>query len=147
VEWYHYNVASLYCDFLLDCRHEIDIAGIQLIHLPIWHATYSYRPTNFLRHFHRPEEKHVVIEGVRGGVLKGELGIIHRDKVQINAIVTGIAAIVFFVLGAVWSPMLLLVSLFFGLVSGLSAYIAMIKLEERKRQAHFVTPQALQAKT
>ena len=145
VEWYHYNIALMHADYLIDCRHELDIAGVQLIHVPFWHATYAYRPANFLRHFYRPIEKHVIIEGINGGILKGELGIIHRDKVQINAVVTGGAAVLFFLLGAVWTPMFLLVALFFAIVSGLSAYIAMIKLEERKRQVNHVTPNASQA--
>ncbi len=143
VEWYHYNLATLHCDYLLDSRHESDIAGIQLVHVPFWHATYAYRPTNFLRHLYRPVEKHVVLEGVRGGIIKGELGLIHRDKVQINAMVTAAAALIFFIMGAIWSSMFMLVALFFGVVSGMSAYIAMIKLEERKRMTHLVTPHAV----
>jgi hypothetical protein len=123
---------------LLDCRNELDIAGIQLIHLPFWHATYAFRPNGFLRHFHRPTEKHVLIEGINGGILRGELDMVHRDKVQINAIVTAMAAFLFFVIGAAWNPIFLLVSLFFGIVSGLSAYIATVKLEERKRQLNYV---------
>jgi len=37
--------------------------------------------------------------------------------------------------------------LFFGVVSGLSAYIAMIRLEERRRFVHHVTPDAVKART
>jgi hypothetical protein len=138
VERYHQNMALLHSDFLLDCRNELDIAGIQLIHLPFWHATYAFRPNGFLRHFHRPTEKHVLIEGINGGILRGELDMVHREKVQINAIVTAMAAFLFFVIGAAWNPIFLLVSLFFGIVSGLSAYIATVKLEERKRQLNYV---------
>ena len=142
IESYHVNLAQMHADFLLDCRHELDIAGVQLIHMPFWHATYAYRPANFLRHFYRTVEKHVIIEGINGGILKGELGIIHRDKVQINAVATGGAAIFFFLLGSVWTPIFFLVALFFAAVSGLSAYIAIIKLEERKRHVNHVTPDA-----
>ena len=142
VEWYHYNLAQMHADYLLDCRHEIDIAGVQLLHLPFWCASYVYRPANALRHFYKPQEKSVIIEGIRAGILRGELGVIHRDKVQVNAIVTGGVSVFFFLLGAVWSPSFFLVALFFGVVSGLSAYIAMIKLEERKRQVNHVTPAA-----
>ncbi len=143
VERYHYDIALMHTDYLLDCRHELDIAGVQLIHLPFWEATYAYRPTSFLRHFHRPVEKHVLVEGINGGILKGELGIIHRDKVQINSVVTGVAAVLFFLMGALWSPIFFLVSLFFGAVSGMSAYIAMVKLEERKNlNKHVMKDQA-----
>lgn len=138
VERYHYDLALMNTDYLIDCRHELDIAGIQLIHLPFWEATYAYRPTSFLRHFHKPVEKHVLIEGINGGVLKGELGIIHRDKVQINAIVTAVAALVFFLVGTIWNPIFFLVSLFFGIVSAMSAYIASVKLEERKSVTNHV---------
>ena len=146
VEWYHYNLAQMHADYLLDCRHELDIAGIQLIHLPFWHANYIYRPSNGLKHFYKPAERHVTIEGIHGGILKGELGLIHRDKVQVNALITAGLALFFFLLGAVWNPALFLVALFFGVVSGLSAYIAMIKLEERKRQVNHVTPDANKAR-
>lgn len=147
IEWYHYNLAQMHADYLLDCRHEIDIAGIQLIHLPFWHASYVYRPSNALRHFYKPVEKHVTIEGIRGGILKGELGLIHRDKVQVNAVITFGISIFFFLLGAVWSPSFFLVALFFGVVAGLSAYMAIIKLEERKRQVNHVTPDASKSRT
>jgi hypothetical protein len=146
VEWYHYNLAQMHADYLLDCRHEIDIAGVQLIHLPFWHATYVYRPANALRHFYKPVAKHVTIEGIRGGILKGELGLIHRDKVQVNAVITAGCSLFFFLLGAVWNPSFFLVALFFGAVSGLSAYIAMIKLEERKRQVNHITPESAKAR-
>lgn len=146
VEWYHYNLAQMHADYLLDCRHELDIAGIQLIHLPFWHANYVYRPNNALKHFYKPVERHVTIEGIHGGILKGELGLIHRDKVQVNALITAGISFFFFLLGAVWSPAFFLVALFFGVVSGLSAYIAMIKLEERKRQVRHVTPDSIQAR-
>jgi hypothetical protein len=143
VERYHYDIALMHTDYLLDCRHELDIAGVQLIHLPFWEATYAYRPTSFLRHFYRPIEKHVLVEGINGGILKGELGIIHRDKVQINSAVTGVAAVLFFLMGALWNPIFFLVSLFFGVVSGMSAYIAMVKLEERKNlNKHVMKDQA-----
>jgi len=49
----------------------------------------------------------------------------------------------FFLMGAVWSPIFFLVSLFFGAVSGMSAYIAMVKLEERKNlNKHVMKDQA-----
>ncbi|MCX6126797.1 MAG: hypothetical protein NTV34_18875, partial [Proteobacteria bacterium] len=60
--------------------------------------------------------------------------------------ITAGISLLFFLLGAVWSPAFFLVALFFGLVSGLSAYIAMIKLEERRRQANHVTPDAARAR-
>ncbi len=147
VEWYHYNLAQMHADYLLDCRNELDIAGVQLLHLPFWHATYVYRPANALRHFYKPVERHVTVEGIRGGILKGELGVIHRDKVQVNAVITGGCSLFFFLLGAVWNPSFFLIALFFGVVSGLSAYIAMIKLEERKRQVNHITPDANKART
>jgi hypothetical protein len=60
--------------------------------------------------------------------------------VAVRVVVTGVAALLFFLLGAIWTPAFFLVSLFFGAVSGLSAYIAMVKLEERERHiTHVMT--------
>ncbi len=62
-ELYHYKLAKLNVDYLVDIRTEIEVAGIQLIHLPYWHGSYQYRPANALRHFYKPRPKNVLIDG------------------------------------------------------------------------------------
>ena len=130
VEQYHLEMARRNIDFLTDYRTEVEVAGVQLIHLPFWHATYVYRPRTALRHFYRPKEKHVILEGHGNGVLTGELPIRHRDKLWVNTFVCGLAALVLFLLGVVWHPAFLLVSLFAAMVAGGSAYVAMVRTQE-----------------
>jgi hypothetical protein len=124
VEQYHLELSRLNVDHLTDFRTEVEVAGIQLIHLPFWHATFVYRPRTTLRHFYRPKEKHVLLEGYNNGVLAGELPIRHKDKLWVNAVICGIGAVVTGLLGLVWHPAFLLVAAFALIVAGGSAYVA-----------------------
>jgi hypothetical protein len=144
IELYHTGLAQMHADYLIDCRHEIDTAGIQLIHMPFWYVSYIYRPKSMLRFFHKPVEKQVILEGVTSGVLKGELAVVHRDKVWVNAVTTGIISIIFLMFGAVWHTSFLMVSLFFAAVAAVSAYVAMIRLENRTKHIHHVTVEGAQ---
>lgn len=123
-ELYHYRLAKLNADYLIDIRTELEIAGIQLIHLPFWHATYQYRPKTALRHFYRPRNKNILLDGSGKGILKSELAIIHRDKVWINTIVCAFIAILFFLLGTIWHPAFFLIAVFSLIVAAVSGYIA-----------------------
>lgn len=127
VEQYHLQLARLNVDFLIDFRTEIEVAGVQLVHLPFWFATYFYQPRSALRHVMRPREKHVLIAGYNNGILDGELALKRNDKIWVNAIICGLATVLFFLLGIVWHPAFLLVALFCACVAGGSAYLAAIK--------------------
>ncbi|MEY4631604.1 MAG: hypothetical protein RIQ81_1724 [Pseudomonadota bacterium] len=127
VEHYHHQISAQYVDYLLESRSEIEVAGVQLVHLPFWHVTYFYRPQTALRHFYRPKVKHVLVEGYSSGVLHGQLAITRQDKIGINALVTGAAAIAFFMLGAIWHPAFFLVSAFSGTISAASLYLSAIR--------------------
>jgi|GEM_PF-465448 len=120
VNLYHQRLASLNVDFLVDIRTELEIAGIQLLHLPFWHAKYIYKPKTALRYFYSPKEKSVLLDGYGKGVLKGELAIIYRDKVIVNSVVAAASSIVFLLLGAAWHPAFFLVSLFAMAIGGFS---------------------------
>jgi hypothetical protein len=130
-ELYHYKLAKLNVDYLVDIRTELEIAGIQLMHLPFWHATYQYRPATALRHFYKPRDKNVMIEGHGRGILKAELAIIHRDKVWVNSMVCSAFAVFFLLLGAMWHTSFFIVSAFAFLVSAISAYIAMVRKSKK----------------
>lgn len=130
VEYYHYKLAQLNVDYLIDHQTELEIAGIQLIHIPIWRATYVYRPQNLLRFFVPGQEKRLVIDGYSKCVLNGELAMVHSDKVAVNAYVSSAAAIVFFIFGLVWHPAFLFVSLFAMGVAGFSFYRGLQAKEE-----------------
>jgi hypothetical protein len=130
---YHHELAKLHVDLLLDIRTELEIAGVQLLHLPFWHAKYVYRPMSMLKHFSSPREKQVVIEGYTGGILKGELPIVKNEKMWINTWVTAAFALVFFIVGASVHPSLLLLGGFFLVVSGISGYLATMRANQETR--------------
>ena len=132
VNLYHYKLAKLNVDYLIDQRTELEIAGIQLIHLPFWKASYVYQPKNILRHLYTPKEKHLIIDGYGQGVLKGELAIIHRDKVLVNAIVCAIAAITFFLFGFAWHPAFYFVAVFAIVIGLISTLIAIARKKTEK---------------
>lgn len=130
VEQYHLELARMHVDHLIDCRTEVEIAGVQLVHLPFWYASYIYRPHSMLRYFYKSKEKHVVIEGFNNGILAGELPIHHQDKLWINTVVCGIASLIAAVTGILWHPAFLLVALFALCVAGVSAYVATVRASE-----------------
>ena len=138
VEQYHLELARLHVDHLIDHRTEIEVAGVQLLHLPFWYASYIYRPRSMLRHFYRPKEKNVVIEGFNNGVLSGELPIHHHDKLWVNSVICGITSLIAVIVGIIWHPAFLLIALFAMGVAGVSAYIATIRSEAREALEHTV---------
>ncbi len=139
VEQYHLELARLNVDYLTDYRTEVEVAGVQLIHLPFWTAAYMYRPRTFLRHFYRPKEKNVVLEGFNNGILGGELPLRHKDKLWVNAVVCGVASLVFFLLGIMWHPAFLLIALFGTAIAGGSAYIASVRVQDEENKAQLAS--------
>lgn len=137
LELYHHAIASKQCDFVVDVRSEIDIAGIQLVHLPFWFVTYIHRPLGVMRHVYKPKEHHAVFEGVNAGIIRGEVPVKNRDKLWINAGVCAGASVVAFLIGTVWHPVFFLICLFFATVSAISCFVAVnkIKNEEKLLQA------------
>ena len=124
---YHEEIAETNLDLHINTSTEIEIAGVQLIHLPFWSNRYIYRPRGLMRHLRPSVEKNVLIEGHKGGVLTGELALVQKDKLQINTVICSVLAIVTFFVGAVSHPSFFLISLFFGLTALASAYVAHVK--------------------
>ena len=131
VDNYHRWLAKLNTDIHIDARTELEIAGIQLLHLPFWYARYVYKPRNLLRYFHQPRERNVVLDGFNGGVLNGELAVVHKDKLWVNSIVCGMVSLVLFFLGAVWHPAMLLAAGFMVVVAFTSAYLAAVRARQK----------------
>ena len=134
VNLYHYKLAMMNADYLVDHRTELEIAGIQLIHLPFWKTSYVYNPRTALRHFIKSEEKRVIMDGYGKGILVGEIAVQHADKVLINAIVTAVFGVFFLVLAFLWHPAFYFVSGFAFIISGMSGAIAMRKKAEAERK-------------
>lgn len=137
IEFYHYKIAKLNVDVPIDIRSELEIAGIQLIHLPFWHIFYIYKPRGLLRHFQRAKEKNLILEGYSGGVLKGELGMIHKDKLWINVFVSIATALVTLILSIFWHPAFFFVSLFLACIGAASAYIATNRRSKNNETSSF----------
>jgi len=124
VDLYHMQLAKLHVDHLVDYRTEMEIAGVQLVHVPFWHISYVFKPTNALRYFHKPMERNVIIDGYGKGVMKGELAIIRNDKVWVNSIVCAAATVILLFFGLAWHPAFYLVAFFCAVVAAVSAYFA-----------------------
>ncbi len=122
VDLYHYKISMLNANYLIDYRTELEIAGIQLLHIPVWKVGYIYSPKNVLRHFYKGKERKLLIDGHGKGVLTGELAMVHKDKVAINGYITGITAFIFLIIGLSWHPAFFLVALFSTIISLLSFY-------------------------
>lgn len=134
VDLYHYKLACVNCDYLIDHRTELEIAGVQLVHIPIWKVSYVYRSGGMLRHFFKPKEKNILMEGHGKGILAGELALVYHDKVMINAVVTAVGALLFFLLGLVWHPAFLLVALFSIGIASVSFMTSVKKRGEKEEE-------------
>jgi len=132
VQLFHYKIASLNAEYLIDHRTELDIAGIQLIHVPFWHIRYVYRPQNTLRYLHKPKEKNILMDGYARGILRSELALVKRDKVQINGIAAGVFAVLCAGLGVALHPAFYVASVFGMIVSAVSMYISSVNQEEHR---------------
>lgn len=130
VEQYHLELARSNVDFLTDYRTEVEVAGLQLVHLPFWYATYVYRPRTALRYFYQAKEKSVVLEGYNNGILAGEIAIQRKDKLWVNSVITGVATLFLLALGAIWHPAFFAVALFTGAVAAASGYVAGMRAKE-----------------
>ncbi len=134
VELYHYKLASLNSDYLIDYRTELEIAGVQLIHVPIWKVSYVYQPRSLVRYFIKPQEKKILMDGYGKGILTGEISLVYHDKVMINAYVTGLFAFLFFLLAVAWHPAFFLVSFFSLAISGFSIFTSLKQKAEKEEQ-------------
>lgn len=148
LELYHWKLARLNVDYLVDHRSEVDVAGVQLIHMPFWFARYAYRPSNALRYIVRTRERSVMIDGYGRSMLKGELAIIRNDKMIVNAIICAVASIVLVLLGLLWHPAFFFVAIFGFLIAGASAAMATGKkkvTELEEEAAKLLDPQKIPA--
>lgn len=122
IERYHYRLAKLHVNVLTQVITEAEIAGIQLIHLPFWEVSYVYQPASILRHFSQARNRKVLIEGYAGGVLKGELAVLRKDKLWINGVISSAATAILLFLSVVWHSAFSLVAIFMLIIAITSFY-------------------------
>jgi hypothetical protein len=142
IDHYHSKLSKLNVDFLIDCQNEIEIAGIQLIHIPMWKVTYQYKPKTTLRHFYKGTEKRLILDGYGRGVLHGELAIRQKDKVAINSYVAVGASLVFLLLSLLWHPAFIVVSIFSAFIAAASFHLA---AKEKEAEEVMMMPQATES--
>jgi hypothetical protein len=131
VEQYHFRLAQSGVDYLIDFRTELEVTGVQLMHLPFWHCIYQYRPKSVLRHFMNPVSKNLIIDGSGRSIVNGELALTYNDKVVVNGIVCGIISLFFFLLGAALHPAFFLVAGFLAVVTTLSLYLSFRRSQQK----------------
>lgn len=127
VQRYHYRLSELHVDRLIDYTTELEIAGVQLIHLPFWHARYVYKPKTILRYFVKPTRKNVILDGYGLGVLRSELPIIFKEKMIVNVLVCAVGSLFLAGLGLFWHPAFFLVALFGAIVTAVTWYLANVR--------------------
>ena len=134
VQTYHRKLATLNVEYLIDHQTELEVAGIQLIHVPFWKVSYVYRPKTLLRHFVTSNEHRLIVDGYGKGILNAELAIQYHDKVVLNGIVCAVASIVFLFLGILWHPAFMFVALFSVLVSAVSFFLGFSRKAKKKAE-------------
>lgn len=134
IQTYHRKLASLNVEYLIDHQTELEVAGIQLMHVPFWKVSYVYRPKTVLRHFVTPKEHRLIIDGYGKGILNAELAIQYHEKVLLNGIVCGISALIFLTLGLIWHPAFMFVALFAAILSGISFFLGVTRKAKKAAQ-------------
>lgn len=117
LQLYHLKISQNNVHIPVDIHNDLDIAGVQLCHLPFWHVQYVYRPSNMLRYVNTSVPKNVLMEGYSGGILKSELSVVKRDKMKVNAGLCFVLAIFMVILGVFWHPSFHLVGAFFMIMA------------------------------
>jgi hypothetical protein len=121
VQEYHRRLAKLKVGTLYDHRTEIEVIGIQLVHVPFWVVRYAYSPRSPFRYLTAARERRVLIQGFTEAVLESELPMNATDKVMTNLIVTGALSFVSLALSVFLHPLFFVLFVVFALISVLSA--------------------------
>lgn len=121
IQEYHRRVAKLKVGTLYDHRTEMEVVGIQLVHVPFWIVRYAYSPKSMFRFFTTARERRLLIQGFTEAILEAELPLNATDKVMTNLIVTGGLAFVSLALSVFLHPLFFVLFVVFALISVLSA--------------------------
>ena len=122
VNEYHRRLAKLKVGTLYEHRTEIEVVGIQVIHVPFWFVRYAFVPRSAFRFFTTVRERRLVIGGYTSQILEAEMPLSSSDKVMTNLIVCSGSAIFCLALAVLYNSLFFLVFLFFVLVCVFSAW-------------------------
>ncbi len=118
---FHRRIAKTMVGELNEYRTSFEIAGIQLIHIPLWHICYVYRPAGLLKYFYKSTEKWALLNGCTGSIIQFEHPMNKDDKVFINLFISLSFAALFAVLGFNISPLFFILTVFLVIITSLSA--------------------------
>lgn len=122
VQEYHRRVCKTKVGTLYEHRTEIEVVGIQVMHIPFWILRYAYVPQSPFRFFTTARERRLVIQGYTEAVLEAELPLNAADKVMTNLAVCGLAGFVSLTCAVFVHPLFFLLTVVFGLICLLSAW-------------------------
>lgn len=119
---YHRRISKTKVGTLYEHRTEIEVVGIQVIHIPFWFVRYAFVPRSAFRFFTTARERRLVIGGYTSQILEAEMPLNAADKVMTNMIVCGFASVLSLALAVMYSSLFFLIFLFFLMVCVLSAW-------------------------
>lgn len=112
INTFHRRISKTMVGSLSEYRTDFEVAGIQLVHIPLWHISYTFKPSGLLKFFYKPSEKWALINGCNSSIIKVEFPIEREDKVFVNLFLTLFFSIIFVVLGAKVSPLFYMITVF-----------------------------------
>jgi hypothetical protein len=119
---YHRRICKTKVGTLYEHRTEIEVVGIQVIHIPFWFVRYAFIPGSAFRFFTTVRERRLVLGGYTSQILEAEMPLSSSDKVMTNLIVCGGAAIGCLAMAVLYNSLFFLVFIFFVAVCVLSAW-------------------------
>lgn len=122
VNEYHRRIAKTKAGSLFEHRTEIEIVGIQVIHVPFWFIRYAFVPKSAFKYFTTARERRIVLGGYSAQVLEAEMPLNASDKVMTNMIVCGCASVLSIAMAVFYNPMFFFIFIFFLAVCFFSAW-------------------------
>lgn len=119
---YHRRICKTKVGTLQDHRTEVEVVGIQIMHIPFWVIRYGYAPKSAFRFLTKTRENRLIISGYTEAVLEAELPINANDRVMTNLIVCGVLSLVSLFFSMFVHSLFIIVTLVFVAVCVLSAW-------------------------
>lgn len=122
VQEYHRRICKTKVGTLYEHRTEIEVVGIQVIHIPFWFLRYAFVPQSVFRFFTTARERRLVIQGYTEAVLEAELPLNATDKVMTNMVVCGMLGFLSLTCAVFIHPLFFFLTVAFSLICVLSAW-------------------------
>ncbi len=120
IQEFHRRICKTKVGTLSDHRTEVEVVGVQLVHIPFWIVRYAYYPQSVFQYFTPARERRMIIGGYTGETLDGELPLEERDRVMANVYVCAVFAIISLIFSIFFHPVFMILASLFGFVIVLS---------------------------